>query len=607
LSNYLDTADIDWYKQRIAGFLFLVMAAFFLLGIRLFHLQVIKGEMFRRLSENNCIRLQSLDAPRGLIVDRDGKTLVDNRPSFNLSIIVKDADPIRQTLDRLARHIDLPESALIPKLLKAHSRASYKPVLLKKDIGRDTLAVIEAHKYELPGVVVDVKPVRHYVHKQSAAHLLGYLGEINNEELKRGRYPGARGGDVVGKFGVEKTYEQILKGERGGRQVEVNASGQVVRVIKTVDAQPGHNIHLTIDLELQRKTETLLEGKAGAVVALEPSTGHVLAMASSPTFDLNQFVDGMSHKTWNELISNPFRPLENKVLQAEYPPASTYKVVTAMAGLEEKVIDENTSFYCPGFLKYGDRMFRCWKKYGHGKVSVVKALVESCDVFFYHVGQKLGVDRLASYARACGLGSPTGISLDHEARGLIPTAAWKKRRTGVSWQGGETLSIAIGQGYNLVTSLQMAVLTAAIGNGGALRTPLILKAFETQRKEMLPGDEIKNKGKLPVSKETLEIIQKGLWGVVNTMRGTARRIRVKGLEICGKTGTVQLVSRKKNEMENDKEKPAHLKDHAWFISYAPAEDPKIAVAVIVEHGEHGSSGAAPLARDLITSYLKHNP
>ena len=306
---------------------------------------------------------------------------------------------------------------------------SYKPILLKKDIGRDALAAIEVRKFDLPGVFVDVKPRRNYIEQNTAAHLIGYLSEINPDELSSGDYPGYSVGDYIGKFGVEKTFEPFLQGKRGGRQVEVNVVGQVVRVLKTVDAQPGKNIYLTIDLNVQKTAEALLKGKAGAVAVMDPQTGQILALASSPSFDPNAFVGGMSHDQWDALVSNPLRPLENKAIQGEYPPGSTFKIVTAIAGLEEGVIDKNTTFFCPGFYKYGNRVYRCWKHSGHGDVNVIEALAQSCDVFFYQVGQKLGIDRLSMYAVACGLGSPTHINLEHEAAGLIPTSKFSGYRT----------------------------------------------------------------------------------------------------------------------------------------------------------------------------------
>jgi penicillin-binding protein 2 len=606
LTKYLKTADTEWYKQRVIISMLFVTAAFIVLFVRLFYLQVIKGDELRRLSENNCIRLQSTDPPRGLIFDRNGVLLVDNRPSFDLTIILKDAKPVKETIQKLSKYIHVPESELTSKIASAKHRSPYKPIVLKQDIGRDMLAAVEVRKYELPGIGVNVKPRRHYINKQSASHLIGYLGEISSDELKSSKYSEYKQGDFIGKFGVEKAFESFLEGKRGGRQVEVNVMGQVVSVLKTVDARSGKNIFLTIDHILQKQAEALLKDAAGAVVAMDPENGHILALASSPPFDQNIFVNGMSHEQWETLISNPFRPMENKVTQGEYPPASTFKIITAIAGLEEGIIDENFTIYCPGYYKYRNRIYRCWKKGGHGNVALVKALAESCDVYFYQVGQKLTIDRLASYATSSGLGSPTGINLDHEAAGLIPTSAWKKRRTGISWQRGETLSVAIGQGYNLVTPLQMVVLISAVANGGIRYKPLILKEIKTAEGKTIIKGERQVIGKLPSSKQTLAMINKCLWEVVNHPKGTGRIARIDGIDVSGKTGTVQLVKRKDDDAESETDIPDHLKAHAWFVAYAPSVDPKIAVAVMVEHGEHGSSAAGPIARDIIKTYLKKN-
>jgi len=604
LTKYLKTADAEWYKQRVIRAMFCVAGAFFILLIRLFYLQVIQGQELRRLSENNCIRLQSTEPSRGMIFDRNGTLLVDNRPSFDVSIILKDAKPAKDTIEKLSKYMNIPASQLMSKIENKKTGSHYKPIPLKKDIGRDALAAVEVHKFDLPGVVIDVKSRRHYIERQRAAHLIGYLSEINSQELESGKYPEYNGGDFIGKFGVEKIFESFLHGKRGGRQVEVNVMGQVVRVLKTVDAQPGHNIYLTIDNTLQKTAEMLLEGKAGAVAAMDPNTGDILALTSAPSFDQNIFVDGMSHKQWEALVSNPLRPLEDKVIQGAYPPASTFKIITAMAGLQEGVIDEKTTFYCPGHYKYGNRVYRCWKRGGHGNVNVVKALAESCDVFFYQVGQKLGVDRLAMYAKACGLGSFTGIDLDHEEAGLVPTAAWKKRRTGIAWQGGETLSVAIGQSYNLATPMQMLVLTSAVANGGALYTPLVLKSVNTADGAVVVQSKQRLAGRLPTGKQTFRIIKKGLRAVVNSPKGTGRIAHIDGFSVSGKTGTAQVVGRGKDPNWSDKNLPDHLKAHAWFVAYAPSENPQIAVAVVVEHGEHGSSAAGPIAREIIRTYLK---
>lgn len=468
------------------------------------------------------------------------------------------------------------------------------------------LAAIEVNRFDLPGVIVDINPVRHYIYAESGAHLIGYMGEISPAELKKEAHGSRKQGEYIGKFGVEKSFEHILSGRPGGRQVEVNSSGRVVQILETVPAEAGKNIYLTIDQRLQQRTEALMADKSGAVVAMDPNNGQILALVSSPAFDQNAFVRGLTHKYWKSLVSDPFHPLTHKAIQGEYPPGSTYKIVTAMAGLEEGVVDSNTVFFCPGQYRLGNRVFRCWKRGGHGKVTIEKALTESCDVYFYQVGQKLGVDRLAWYAKACGLGAKTGVKLTHESKGLIPTAAWKKKKTGVSWQGGETLSIAIGQGFNLTTPLQMAVLTAAVANGGNRYQPLILKEVMTADGEMVSSFEKRLAGKLPVSQRNLKLIQQGLWQVVNGKRGTARVARLKDVEISGKTGTAQVFSRKTNENMKEEDMAYHLKSHAWFVAYAPADDPKIAVSVLVEHGEHGSSGASPIAREVIAMYLEKN-
>ncbi len=600
----MKSPDREWLKKRLMAAVLLVMVAFSLLLVRFVYLQVVEGEEYRRLSENNCIRIKSVPASRGMIYDRNGTLLVDNRPSFDLNIVIKDAHPLLDTLEKLAGFTDLPIDELIQKVESAKTVSIYKPVLLKKNITRDQLAVVEAHEFDLSGVVVDVEPRRNYIYKKSAAHLIGYLGEINEKELKSGRYPDVRAGDSIGRYGAEKSFEHILRGKRGGRQVEVDAKGRLVRVLKTVDSMPGKNICLTIDSTLQQKSEVLLEEKAGAIVAIDPSNGDILVMASAPSFDLNDFIGGISSKKWKALLNNPDHPMSNKAIQGEYPPASTYKMVTAIAALEEGILDRNTTRFCPGHYKYGNRVYRCWKKWGHGKVNVLTAIERSCDVFFYRSGEALGVDTLARYATGCGLGKLTHIDIANERPGLIPTSAWKKRRFGKPWQGGETLSIAIGQGFNLVTPLQMAVFVAAIGNGGTLYRPRILKYTRSynDKNEIQQTPEIL--GGLPAGKETLKLIRKGMLDVVGGARGTARRVKIKGIDIAGKTGTAQVFTLTKSHRDRNKRLDYNLRDHAWFVCYAPAENPVIAVSVIIEHGEHGSTTAAPVAIEVVRTWLE---
>ncbi|KPA18192.1 peptidoglycan glycosyltransferase [Candidatus Magnetomorum sp. HK-1] len=602
MSNYLKTIDNDYYRQRLGGPLIVVLMAFTILTIRLFYLQIIEGENYYTKSENNCIRLQRIPPERGLIYDQNGNLLVDNRPSFDVEIVPKDAKPYKHVLPDLSRYLNVPKSELIAKLKKARGSAAYRPVILKRDISRDVLAHIEVNLYDLPGVQVRVTPRRHYV-QRTAVHLIGYLGEISGPELRKKGLKGYRQGEYIGKYGVEKNYEKYLRGQQGGRQVEVDVNGRVLKINVTEKAKPGHNLFLTIDAELQKKAEALLEGKSGAIAAMDPNNGMILAFVSKPDYDPNIFVDGMTHDQWNKLVHDYQKPLHNKVLQGEYPPGSVYKIITVIAGLEEKLISLNDKIECWGHYRLGNRVYRCWKKQGHGWMNIEDAIAQSCDVYFYQLGLQLGVDRLAKYAIACGLGKKTGSGLELERSGLIPTSKWKLLHTGEVWQKGETLSIAIGQGYNLVTPLQTLCLISAIANGGILYKPQLIKSIQTVAGKNLFMAQREALGRLPANSHTMKILKKGLWEVVNKTGGTAYwHARSKSIDISGKTGTAQVVSLK-NQEENKSVDKSRYEDHAWFVAYAPSEKSRIAVTVLVEHGGHGSSAAAPIAKELIEAYL----
>lgn len=595
--------DREWMKQRLMGASLCILTVFAMLFLRMVYLQLIKGEEYRRLSETNCVRLKSIKSSRGLIYDRHKKLLVDNRPAFDLKIVLEDAKPVPETVSILADLINEPYADLMDNIQKAGRAAFYKPITLKRDISRDQLAIVEARKFDLPGIHIDIEPTRNYIHPKTASHMLGYLGEVNKKDLESGKYPHVRAGDSIGRYGIEKSFESYLQGKRGGRQVEVDVNGRIIKVLKTVEPVPGNDLHLTLDLELQQVAEKLLLNQDGSVVAVDPANGDVLVMASNPSFDQNDFIGGISTKKWKALMDDPGRPMINKAIQAEYPPASTYKLITSFAALEEKVVDAHTTSYCPGFYKFGNRRYHCWSKYGHGKIHLVDALARSCDVYYYQAGEKVGVDALAQYANGCGLGRHTGIALAHERKGLIPTSQWKRERFKEPWQAGETLSISIGQGFNLVTPLQMAVFTAAVANGGTLYRPRIVTTIEDNNGRIVKKVEPEITGGLPVGKENLDLVRKGLFRVVQWERGTAHGIRMKAVDIAGKTGTAQVFSRKKGEKFNNKKLVRTLQDHAWFICYAPAENPKIAISVIIEHGEHGSSAAAPVAKALVKKYL----
>jgi penicillin-binding protein 2 len=604
VENFYRTVDLDAFRKRLLWLLMVMAVAFVVLLARLFFLQVIEGADYLRLSANNCIRLQDIQPLRGLILDRHGREIVDNRPSFDLAVIPSDAGNIDQTLQALANVTGFPLADLKINYRKNKRGGAYRPVLLFGDVDRDILAAVMANKFDLPGVEVNLKPRRHYLFDRLAAHLIGYLGEISKNELACGEFAGYESGCMVGKCGVEKVYDRYLRGRQGGRQVEVNANGQVMRVLRTVPAEPGHNIYLTLDFDLQRGTEALLKDLSGAAVALDPRTGEVLALASSPVFNQNTFIDGMTAEQWQTLVSDPRKPLVNKAIQAEYPPGSIYKIITAMAGLQERLITPEETIYCPGYYNCVDRLFRCWKESGHGPIALADALAESCDVYFYQLGQRIGVDRLARYATACGLGRPTGIDLVGEEDGLVPTEKWKISRFGQPWYGGETLSVAIGQGYNLVTPIQMAVLTAAVANGGMVKKPVIIKNIQTVDGLSVKRGEPVDIGRMPADAETLAIIREGLWKVVNHKSGTAfYRVYSQEIDISGKTGTAQVVSSPEEKKDQRAGLIDAIKPHSWFIAYAPSQNPRIAVAVIVERGGHGSTVAGPIARGMIHLYL----
>ncbi len=591
---------LDPSKQiRVASVFVILVAVVFI--VKLWYLQIVFGNEYRLKSENNRIRTEAVSPPRGIIYDRNGNILVENRAAFNLAVVPEDVEDMKSTLVMLSNLTGIPYEEL-ERNLKEKKRAPFVPVVLAEDIDWATLARVESEIYNLPGVIVQVEPKRHYRFPGLASHLIGYIGEVNEKELRRVKYKEKYCiGSCIGKVGVEKVYEDYLVGVPGSREVEVDAKGRKLRVLGEKLPLPGKSIYLTIDAGLQETAEKCLEGKVGAIVAIDPRNGDVLALASSPDYDENIFVRRLSKEQWNKIQTDPDKPLQNRATASMYPPGSTYKVIIAAAGLQEHVINTETNVFCPGYMTLGKRTYRCWKRGGHGNVQLYKAIVESCDVYFYQLGLKLGVDRIARYAREFGLGEKTGIDLDRELPGLIPTAGWKKRRFGVPWQKGETLSIAIGQGFDLVTPLQMTLAYAAIANGGTLWKPHLLKKIEdTENNDIVEfGPQVRKK--LSISKRNLELIKHALAGVVNDAHGTGRIARLPDIRVAGKTGTAQVISSARAIKKKGSKRM--FRDHAWFICFAPVDHPKIVVGVLVEHGGHGSSGAAPLARAVLEKYF----
>jgi penicillin-binding protein 2 len=585
-------------RRTFARTALIFLCLFGLLFLRLWFLQLVQGEEMQQRSEHNRIRLQDLPPWRGMILDYQGQVLVANRPSYELVVVLEDVGNIPLLVGRLARLLRLDPQQLTAQLQNGR-KAGLHQVRVRADLAWDEMARVETFQPELPGVLIQVQPKREYRNQGMASHVLGYQGEISDVQLKSGKFPNYKMGDYLGKCGVELAWEKFLRGQRGSRRIEVDAYGRELGQLTSVFPTPGANIYLTLDNRMQREAEACLEGQAGAIVALDPKTGRVLALASSPTFSQEAFERGLTNQEWQKINQDKTHPLENRALRGQYPPGSTFKIVMAVAGLEEKVITPATIIDCTGSLTLGDHVFHCWQKGGHGAMNLYKAMVHSCDIYFYEVGRRLGVDRIAEWSRRFGLGAPTGLDLDKEMAGLVPSKAWKKARFHQPWHEGETLSVAIGQGYNLTTPLQMARVVAAIANGGIIYKPYIVEKVEGPAGEILYQAKPEVQSRLGASPENLEAVRQALVGVVN--EGTAKVARLPNVQVAGKTGTSQVVALDPDNPKKKRER--RMEDHAWFVAYAPADDPRVAVAVLVEHGGHGGEDAAPLARRVIAAGL----
>lgn len=584
----------------------LMLAMFMIYIVRMWHLQVLEGSSYRFQSENNRIRIEDIASPRGIIFDRNGTPIVENRPAYDLVIIREDIRDVDATIRELARICDRNPEDFFSVIEANKTVPKFMPLRLAADLDRDCLAKIEAQRIRLPGVLIQLEPKREYKWNGSAAHLVGYLSEITEADLRSEKYQGYYPGEDIGKIGIEGAFEKYLHGKRGGRQVEVDAVGRRMRLLDEVLPISGRNLWLTLDMDLQRFAESLLEDKTGAIVAVDPYDGAILAFACSPTFDQEKFVKGLKKEEWNALSKDPNHPLLNRGSGGAFPPGSTYKPFVALGALKEGAITPATTFNCPGYFQFGDRKYRCWRDSGHGAVDVERALIQSCDVFFYNTGLKLGVDRLAQYANMFGLGEKTGIGIPGELPGLIPTSWWKKQATGVPWQRGETISISIGQGFDLVTPLQMAVGYSAIANNGKLWQPFVVRRIEGSSEDEIDEIKPKLKRKIGIDQRYFDIVKRGLLSVVEDPRGTGHAIRDPSIQIAGKTGTAQVVhvAQGANRKLLERLSKYKDKDHAWFVGYGPASDPQICVAAIVEHGAHGASVSAPMVQKIILSYMK---
>ncbi len=568
-----------------------------LLALRLWHLQIREGPYYRDLSENNRTRSVILEPARGLIYDRNGILLANNVPSFSLYVSLEDVKDRDALIEKLTELIGL-DPALIRKKLAVRG-AKQLPRKIKDRLTLREATLIESHRLDLPGVMIQVESQRNYPSGVTASHVLGYVGEVSAEQLDKPDFAELHQGSIVGQYGVEKFFDHIVRGQAGQKNIEVDALGHEKRTVLVDQPHAGNDLYLTIDARLQKVAEDLLGQESGAIVALDPTTGDVLAMASRPAFDPNVLSRELTSRQWVEIVQDEGRPLNNRASQGQYPPGSTFKVLMAAAALESKTMSPSSTVFCNGGYQFGRRVYHDWKASGHGSVDLRKALIHSCDVYFYTVGQRMGIDTMASYAHQFGLGEETGVELPSERVGTVPSTTWKQKVKHEAWLPGETISAAIGQGYVTVTPLQMASMIGTVANDGVIYRPRLVQGImdrETGQRQDIPAMP---KSKLDVKPETLALIREALAGVVT--EGTATRAKSSIVTIAGKTGTAQTAALRTGP---EKDIPKKLRDHAWFVAFAPVEHPKIAVAVLAEHMGHGGSAAAPLAKEVIETYVK---
>jgi penicillin-binding protein 2 len=602
-------ARIFAMRISVASLVLLLMMA----GIvwRYYHLQISRHEDFATQADNNRIHMRPVAPTRGLIFDRNGILLADNRPGLTLSIVVERSNGKDQLLDELDQLLGLDEAEIerFNKLLKR--RRPYESVPLRYNLTEQEQSVIAVNEYRLEGTEIMARLVRYYPLANQLAHVIGYTGRINEQELRDIDQQRYRGTTTIGKTGLEKYYENILLGQAGYEHVEINARGRVMRVLDRFDPVPGENLHLFLDSRLQEIATNALVGERGAVVAIEIATGGVLAIASTPSFDPNAFVTGISHSDYAALIDSQDRPLFNRAVRGQYPPGSTVKPVFGLAALDSGVISENFRVLDPGYYKLDndERKYRDWKRGGHGsRINLYQAVVQSCDTFFYSIGFKMGIDIIHRYGTMFGFGDASGVDLPGEAEGIMPSREWKHSTQSLAWYPGDTLNVSIGQGFMLATPIQLAVVASRLATRGQVRTPKLVDTDTDTDTESTANGKISGRQLQQIKAASWQAINDGMTGVVHDVHGTASQaVTNLAYKMAGKTGTAQVVGIKQDE-KYDAEKLGKLQlDHALFIAFAPVDKPRIAVAVIVENGEHGSSTAAPVARDVIDSYLNFYP
>lgn len=556
--------------------------------VRLWYLQIYKGETQANKAKQNLLRTQTIYAPRGIIRDRQGIILADNKPAYDLALVRENAHNCTRTIKRISQLTGIDLNLLLRQFYKEKKRVKpFNPQIIYSNLDPTQLAKLEVNSLDFPEIQIIHHPYRTYNFGKLTAHVLGYVAEVDSADLKTD--PALEPGDKIGKQGLEFTFEKTLRGTKGLQELEVNAQGRILksRVIKR--PIPGQDMSLTIDLHLQDKVWQALGNHTGSCLVLEPYTGQVLALVSKPSYDNNLFVQGISPTAWQALLTDKRHPLQNRAIQSAYPPGSVFKLVVAACGLANHALNPRKKVFCPGFYKLGNRVFNCWKKHGHGWVDLKNGLKQSCDVYFYNLGEQLGVEMISEFAQKNGFNTLTGIDLPHEKKGLIPDPIWKQRRFGKRWQGGETLNLAIGQGYTQVTPLQVARFIAALVNGGFLLKPQLIlhQPPEVQKK-------------IPLRTWQRQVILKAMRSAVEEPHGTALILKTKGILIGAKTGTAQVIKLKEEYKDLDtKEIPYKYRDHAWMAAYGQQGKKDYVVVAMVEHGGHGASGAGPIVRSVL--------
>ena len=575
--------------QRLPRLRLVFLVLIVVVAGRFWFVQAVSGDHYRGLADNNRLREVQIQAPRGLIYERQGNLLVENIPAYNLMLDRSRATDLNRSLQVAAQKLGRPVEDLQAAIERQPGKTLFQPVLIAEDLSLSQVARLSVLSLEHPEFEIEVGHLRLYRYGPMTAHLLGYLGEVTEKELARPNTP-LRSGDLIGRKGIEQSFDEHLRGIDGERIVIVDSRGRPKEETHRQQSESGERLELAVDLDLQQEAARFFEGKEGAAVALDPGTGEVRMLFSAPAYNPNLFSRRLDQAAWQELVDSPRHPLQDRALQSTYSPGSVFKIIMAIGGLTDGVIDTRSRVYCPGSAKIYNRRFRCWKRGGHGWVELRRAIKESCDVYFYQLGKELGISRIAHYARLFGFGQPTGIEISGEKRGLVPDPEWSQEIRGTPWYPGETISVSIGQGPILVTPMQLATMMATVANGGFRVVPRVTQVSSPPKLE-------------PVGVEpaALEAVRDALWAVVNE-RGTGARAHVPGIDVAGKTGTVQVV--RQETWIKSEDLPYEKRDHAWFVSFATAGERQLVVIVFVEHGGMGSRAAAPLAKKLYEIYFR---